>query len=101
MMRIVSLGAPGSGKGTQAQRLQAKYGVPQVSSGDLLRDAVTRGTDLGRKVKAVMDSGQLVSDDIVLGLIRERLGKPDAASGFILDGFPRNIDQANALNALL
>jgi adenylate kinase len=100
-MRIVLLGAPGSGKGTQAQRLQAKYGVPQVSSGDLLRDAVTRGTDLGRKVKAVMDSGQLVSDDIVLGLIRERLGKPDAANGFILDGFPRNIDQANALNALL
>jgi adenylate kinase len=100
-MRIVLLGAPGSGKGTQAQRLQAKYGVPQVSSGDLLRDAVTRGTDLGRKVKAVMDSGQLVSDDIVLGLIRERLGKPDAARGFILDGFPRNIDQANALNALL
>ena len=100
-MRIVLLGAPGSCKGTQAQRLQAKYGVPQVSSGDLLRDAVTRGTDLGRKVKAVMDSGQLVSDDIVLGLIRERLGKPDAARGFILDGFPRNIDQANALNALL
>jgi adenylate kinase len=100
-MRIVLLGAPGSGKGTQAQRLQAKYGVPQVSSGDLLRDAVARGTDLGRKVKAVMDSGQLVSDDIVLGLIRERLGRPDAARGFILDGFPRNIDQANALNALL
>jgi adenylate kinase len=100
-MRIVLLGAPGSGKGTQAQRLQAKHGVPQVSSGDLLRDAVARGTDLGRKVKAVMDSGQLVSDDIVLGLIRERLGKPDAARGFILDGFPRNIDQANALNALL
>lgn len=100
-MRIVLLGAPGSGKGTQAQRLQAKYGVPQVSSGDLLRDAVARKTELGLKVKAVMDSGQLVSDDIVLGLIRERLGRPDAAKGFILDGFPRNIDQANALNALL
>jgi adenylate kinase len=100
-MRIVLLGAPGSGKGTQAQRLQAKYGVPQVSSGDLLRDAVARGTDLGRKVKAVMDAGKLVSDDIVLGLIRERLGRPDAAAGFILDGFPRNIDQANSLNALL
>lgn len=100
-MRIVLLGAPGSGKGTQAQRLQAKYGVPQVSSGDLLRDAVARGTELGRKVKSVMDAGQLVSDDLVLGLIRERLGKPDAARGFILDGFPRNIDQANALNALL
>jgi adenylate kinase len=100
-MRIVLLGAPGSGKGTQAQRLQAKYGVPQVSSGDLLRDAVARGTELGRKAKSVMDSGQLVSDDIVLGLIRDRLRKPDAAGGFILDGFPRNIDQANSLNALL
>jgi adenylate kinase len=100
-MRIVLLGAPGSGKGTQAQRLQAKYGVPQVSSGDLLRDSVARGTELGRKVKSVMDAGQLVSDGLVLGLIRERLGKPDAARGFILDGFPRNIDQANALNALL
>ena len=100
-MRIVLLGAPGSGKGTQAQRLQAKYGVPQISSGDLLRDAVARGTELGRKAKSVMDSGRLVSDDIVLGLIRDRLRKPDAASGFILDGFPRNIDQANSLNALL
>jgi adenylate kinase len=100
-MRIVLLGAPGSGKGTQAQRLQAKYGVPQVSSGDLLRDAVARGTELGRKAKSVMESGQLVSDDIVLGLIRDRLRRPDAAPGFILDGFPRNIDQANSLNALL
>ena len=100
-MRIVLLGAPGSGKGTQAQRLQAKYGVPQVSSGDLLRDAVARGTELGRRAKSVMESGQLVSDDIVLGLIRDRLRRPDAAPGFILDGFPRNIDQANSLNALL
>jgi adenylate kinase len=100
-MRIVLLGAPGSGKGTQAQRLQAKYGVPQVSSGDLLRDAVARKTELGLKAKSVMDSGQLVSDDIVLGLIRDRLRKPDAAGGFILDGFPRNIDQANSLDALL
>jgi len=101
MMRIVLLGAPGSGKGTQAQRLQAKYGVPQVSSGDLLRDAVARGTELGLQAKAVMDAGQLVSDEIVLGLIRDRLTRPDAANGFILDGFPRNIDQANSLNALL
>src|SRR5262252_5618417 len=101
MMRIVLLGAPGSGKGTQAQRLQAKYGVPQVSSGDLLRDAVARGTDLGLRAKAAMDAGQLVSDDIVLGLIRERLGRPDAAQGFILDGYPRNAQQATALNALL
>jgi len=100
-MRIVLLGAPGSGKGTQAQRLQAKYGVPQVSSGDLLRDAVARGTELGRKAKVVMDAGQLVSDDIVLGLIRDRLARPDAANGFILDGFPRNIEQAKLLSALL
>jgi adenylate kinase len=101
MMRIVLLGAPGSGKGTQAQRLQAKYGVPQVSSGDLLRDAVARGTELGKQAKAVMDAGQLVSDDIVLGLIRERLSRPDAAKGFILDGFPRNIEQARSLSSLL
>jgi adenylate kinase len=101
MMRIVLLGAPGSGKGTQAQRLQAKYGVPQVSSGDLLRDAVARGSELGQKAKAAMNAGQLVSDDIVLGLIRERLSRPDAATGFILDGYPRNSDQATALNSLL
>jgi adenylate kinase len=100
-MRIVLLGAPGSGKGTQAQRLQAKYGVPQVSSGDLLRDAVARGTELGMQAKAAMNAGQLVSDDIVLGLIRERLSRPDAANGFILDGYPRNSDQATALNNLL
>jgi len=100
-MRIVLLGAPGSGKGTQAQRLQAKYGVPQISSGDLLRDAVARQTELGLKAKAAMDAGQLVSDDIVLGLIRERLSRPDAKAGFVLDGFPRNSDQANALNAML
>lgn len=100
-MRIVLLGAPGSGKGTQAQKLQAKYKVPQVSSGDLLRDAVARGTELGLKAKAVMDAGQLVSDDIVLGLIRDRLSRPDAVSGFILDGFPRNSEQANALAEML
>jgi adenylate kinase len=101
MMRIVLLGAPGSGKGTQAQRLMAKYGVPQVSSGDLLREAVAAGTELGLKAKAAMEAGQLVSDDIVLGLIRDRLGRPDTANGFILDGYPRNTDQADALNALL
>jgi adenylate kinase len=100
-MRIVLLGAPGSGKGTQAQRLQARHGVPQVSSGDLLRDAVARHTELGMKAKAAMEAGQLVSDEIVLGLIRERLARPDAQNGFILDGFPRNSDQATALAALL
>lgn len=101
MMRIVLLGAPGSGKGTQAQRLQAKFGVPQISSGDLLREAVKHETDLGLQAKAAMDAGQLVSDEIVLGLIRERLTQEDAASGFILDGFPRNSEQATALSALL
>jgi adenylate kinase len=100
-MRLVLLGAPGSGKGTQAQRLRDDRGIPQVSSGDLLRDAVARGTELGRRAKAAMDAGELVSDEIVLGLIRERLGRPDAAQGFILDGYPRNVAQAGALDALL
>ena len=100
-MRLVLLGAPGSGKGTQAQRLRDDRGIPQVSSGDLLRDAVARGTDLGKRAKAAMDAGELVSDEIVLGLIRERLGRPDAAKGFILDGYPRNVAQAGALDGLL
>lgn len=100
-MRIVLLGAPGSGKGTQSQRLARKYGAPQVSSGDLLRDAVARGTPLGLQAKAAMDAGALVSDGLVLALIRERLSRPDARHGFILDGFPRNISQANALDAML
>jgi len=100
-MRIILLGAPGSGKGTQAQKLVAQFDIPQVSTGDLLREAVSRGTDLGKRAKAAMDAGELVSDDIVLGMIRERLGRPDAAGGFILDGFPRNIAQAQALDGLL
>jgi adenylate kinase len=100
-MRLVLLGAPGSGKGTQAQRLRDEKGIPQVSSGELLRDAVKRGTDLGKRARAAMDAGELVSDEIVLGLIRERLGRPDAAAGFILDGYPRNVAQVAALDALL
>ncbi len=100
-MRIVLLGAPGSGKGTQSQRLVEAYGVPQVSTGDLLREAVAKGTPLGLKAKAAMDQGQLVDDAIVLGMIRERLSRADAAGGFILDGFPRNIAQAAALQKLL
>ncbi|MGQ0429066.1 MAG: adenylate kinase family protein, partial [Gammaproteobacteria bacterium] len=96
-MRLVLLGAPGAGKGTQAQRMQARHGVPQVSTGDLLREAVASGTPVGRAAKAVMDVGQLVADDIMLGIIRERLGRPDAAGGFILDGFPRTIAQADGL----
>ncbi|MFO7636420.1 MAG: nucleoside monophosphate kinase, partial [Clostridia bacterium] len=89
-MRIVLLGAPGSGKGTQAQRLMAERDIPQVSTGDLLRAAVASGSELGRRARAAMDAGELVSDDIVLGIIRERLGQPDTGNGFILDGFPRN-----------
>lgn len=100
-MRLVLLGAPGSGKGTQAQRLRDQKGIPQVSSGDLLREAVANGTELGLRAKAAMDAGALVSDDIVLGLIRERVARPDAASGFILDGYPRNVPQAGALDVLL
>jgi adenylate kinase len=100
-MRIVLLGAPGSGKGTQSQRLVERYGIPQISTGDLLRAAVARGSDLGLKAKEAMDAGRLVDDDIVLGMIRERLGEPDAQRGFILDGFPRNIAQASALDTLL
>ncbi len=101
IMRIVLLGAPGSGKGTQSQRLVERHGIPQISSGDLLRAAVANGTPLGLEAKKAMDQGRLVEDDIVLGMIRERLAEPDAQRGFILDGFPRTIDQAIALNTLL
>jgi adenylate kinase len=100
-MRIVLLGAPGSGKGTQAQLLVKAHGVPQISTGDLLRQAVAAGTPLGLAAKAAMESGKLVDDATVLGMIRERLDQPDAAKGFILDGFPRNIAQADALEKLL
>jgi adenylate kinase len=100
-MRIILLGAPGSGKGTQSQRLIERHPIPQVSTGDLLRAAVAKGSPLGLKAKAAMDAGQLVSDEIVLGMIRERLAEPDAARGFILDGFPRNLAQAQALDGLL
>lgn len=100
-MRIVLLGAPGSGKGTQALRLTESRGVPHISSGDLLREAIARGTELGRKAKVAMDAGELVSDDLVLALIRERLSRPDALRGFILDGYPRNIAQAEALSDML
>jgi adenylate kinase len=100
-MRIVLLGAPGSGKGTQSQLLIKAHGVPQISTGDLLRDAVAKRTELGLRAKADMDSGKLVDDATVLGMIRERLSKPDAVNGFILDGFPRNIAQAEALEKML
>ena len=100
-MRIVLLGAPGSGKGTQAQRLVARLGIPQISTGDLLRSAVARGTPLGLRAKAAMDAGALVADEIVVGIIHERLKEPDAAQGYVLDGFPRNLAQAQALSTML
>jgi adenylate kinase len=100
-MRIILLGAPGSGKGTQSQRLVERHGIPQISTGDLLRAAVKNGTPLGLRAKAAMDSGNLVDDETVLGMIRERLAEPDAQRGFILDGFPRTLVQARALDEML
>ncbi len=100
-MRIVLLGPPGSGKGTQSQRLIQSHGIPQISTGDLLRAAVAARSRLGIAAKSAMDAGKLVDDGIVLGMIRERLGLPDIAGGFILDGFPRNLSQAAALEELL
>ena len=100
-MRIVLLGAPGSGKGTQAALLVEELNLPHISTGELLRSAVKAGTELGLKAKVVMDRGELVSDEIMLGLIEERLSRPDIAQGFILDGYPRNIMQAEALDKLL
>ena len=100
-MRIVLLGAPGSGKGTQAKKLMEHFGIPQISTGDLLRAAVRGGTELGKKAKAAMDAGQLVADEIVIGMIRERLQDADTEKGFIMDGFPRSGAQARELDKVL
>jgi adenylate kinase len=100
-VRLVILGPPGAGKGTQAERFAKSRGVPRVSTGDILREAVQAGTELGRASKALMDSGQLVSDEIMLGIVRERLARPDATEGFVLEGFPRTVPQARALDGLL
>lgn len=99
-MRIILLGSPGSGKGTQAQFITEKYAIPQISTGDMLRAAVREGTPLGVEAKKVMDAGGLVSDEIILGLIKERIAQPDCANGFLLDGFPRTIVQAEGLNEM-
>ena len=98
---LILLGAPGAGKGTQAQRLAARFGIPQISTGDMLRAARREGTPLGKKAEEYMNKGALVPDEVVIGLVEERLGKPDAKPGFILDGFPRTIPQAEALDGVL
>lgn len=96
-MRIILLGAPGAGKGTQAQFLMKTFGIPQISTGDMLRAAIKAGTELGQQAKAVMDAGKLVYDDIMIGLVKERIAQPDCQNGFLLDGFPRTIPQADAM----
>lgn len=98
---LLLLGAPGAGKGTQAKRISEDYGIPQIATGDMLRAAIAAGTELGRKVKPILDSGELVPDDLIIALIRERLAQSDTQAGFILDGFPRTIPQAEALDAML
>lgn len=100
-MRLVLLGAPGAGKGTQAKKLIEKYGIPQISTGDILRQAVANGTPLGKEAKSYMDKGELVPDSVVLGLVEERLKQNDTGKGYILDGFPRNTAQAGALDTIL
>ena len=100
-MRLVLLGPPGAGKGTQAERIATRYGVPHLSTGDMLREAVAADTEVGRRAKAIMDAGRLVPDDVMNRLVAERIAQPDAARGFVLDGFPRTLAQAKALDRLL
>lgn len=101
MKGIIMLGAPGSGKGTQAKKMSERFGIPQISTGDMLREAVKQGTEMGRKAKSFMDRGGLVPDEVVIGIVRDRLSAGDCKKGFILDGFPRTIPQAEALDTVL
>src|SRR5512147_39112 len=98
-MKLILLGAPGAGKGTQANYIKEKFGIPQISTGDMLRAAIKAGTPLGLAAKKVMDAGNLVSDDIIINLVKERIAQPDCANGFLFDGFPRTIPQAEAIKA--
>jgi adenylate kinase len=100
-MRLLLLGPPGAGKGTQAERIAARYGIPHLSTGDMLREAVAADTEVGRRAKSIMDAGRLVPDDVMIRLVAERIAQPDCAGGFILDGFPRTLAQAEALDRLL
>lgn len=100
-MNLILLGAPGAGKGTQAKKIVEKYNIPQISTGDMLREAVAKGTELGKVAKGYMDKGELLPDDVVIGIVKERLKQPDTNNGFILDGFPRTLGQAEALDKML
>src|SRR6266498_4517931 len=100
-LNLIMLGPPGAGKGTQAERLARTRGIPKISTGDILRDAVSAGTDIGSRVKAVMDRGELVGDDVMIGIVKERLERQDALAGFVLDGFPRTVAQAVALDQIM
>src|SRR5256714_8132207 len=100
-LNLIMLGPPGAGKGTQAERFARSRGIPKISTGDILREAVQTGTDVGKRARAIMDRGELISDDVMIGIVRERLDRDDARSGFVLDGFPRTVAQAEALDTIM